>query len=118
MNNNNKSVLDAIRAHKALKDSKDAKPEGDKVKAYNNALTYAKKENKPFIYGYTNRDGKFFALDNPMKVSVSPVDAEKEFRKRYKNCSVVYFAYPDKEFVKDEKIDVEKELLAKGFEKT
>lgn len=119
MNNNNKSVLDAIRAHKAklLKDSKDAKPEGDKVKAFNNALTYAKKENKPFIYGYTNRNGKFFALDNPMKVSGSPVDAEKEFRKRYKNCSVVYIAYPDKEFIKDEKIDVEKELLANHFEK-
>ena len=119
MNNNNKSVLDAIRAYKAkvLKDSKDAKPEGDKVKAYNNALTYAKKENKPFIYGYTNRNGKFFAIDTPMKVSVSPADAEKEFRKRYKNCSVVYVAYPDKEFIKDEKIDVEKELLANHFKK-
>ena len=30
-----------------------AKPEGDRVAAYNNALKYAKKENKPFIYGYT-----------------------------------------------------------------
>ncbi|MCI6330137.1 MAG: hypothetical protein MR775_04870 [Erysipelotrichaceae bacterium] len=119
MNNNNKLALNAIRAYKAkaLKDSKDAKPEGDKVKAYNNALTYAKKENKPFIYGYTNRNGKFFAIDTPMKVSVSPADAEKEFRKRYKNCSVVYIAYPDKEFIKDEKIDVEKELLANHFEK-
>lgn len=109
MNKNNKLALNAIRAYKAkaLKDSKDAKPEGDKVKAYNNALTYAKKENKPFIYGYTNRNGKFFAADTPMKVSGSPVDAEKEFRKRYKNCSVVYVAYPDKEFIKDEKIDVE-----------
>ena len=81
--------------------AKYAKPEGDKVKAFNNALTYAKKENKPFIYGYTNHTGKFFAADTPMKVSGNPAEAEKEFRNRYKNCSVVYVAYPDKEFIKE-----------------
>lgn len=81
--------------------AKYAKPAGDKAKAYNNALKYAKKENKPFIYGYTNNTGKFFAADTPMKVSGNPVDAEKEFRNRYKNCSVVYVAYPDKEFIKE-----------------
>ena len=81
--------------------AKYAKPAGDKVKAYNNALKYAKKENKPFIYGYTNNTGKFFAADTPMKVSGNPADAEKEFRNRYKNCSVVYVAYPDKEFIKE-----------------
>lgn len=85
---------------KSLTETK-AKPEGDKVKAYNNALKYAKKENKPFIYGYTNHTGKFFAADTPMKVSGNPADAEKEFRNRYKNCSVVYVAYPDKEFIKE-----------------
>lgn len=76
-----------------------AKPEGDRVAAYNNALKYAKKENKPFIYGYTNRAGKFFAAETPMKVKGSPADAEKEFRSRYKNCNVVYVAYPDKDFI-------------------
>lgn len=76
-----------------------AKPEGDRVAAYNNALKYAKKENKPFIYGYTNRAGKFFAAETPMKVKGSPADAEKEFRSRYKNCNVVYIAYPDKDFI-------------------
>ena len=76
-----------------------AKPEGDRVAAYNNALKYAKKENKPFIYGYTNRTGKFFAAETPMKVKGSPADAEKEFRSRYKNCNVVYVAYPDKDFI-------------------
>lgn len=76
-----------------------AKPEGDRVAAYNNALKYAKKENKPFIYGYTNRTGKFFAAETPMKVKGSPADAEKEFRSRYKNCNVVYVAYPDKGFI-------------------
>ena len=80
-----------------------AKPEGDRVAAYNNALKYAKKENKPFIYGYTNRAGKFFAAETPMKVKGSPADAEKEFRSRYKNCNVVYVAYPDKDFI-DEKL--------------
>ena len=95
--------------------AKYAKPEGDKVKAYNNALTYAKKENKPFIYGYTNHTGKFFAADTPMKVSGNPADAEKEFRNRYKNCSVVYVAYPDKEFIKEnleEPINEELKVIA------
>lgn len=76
-----------------------AKPEGDRVAAYNNALKYAKKENKPFIYGYTNHTGKFFAAETPMKVTGSPADAEKEFRQQYKNCKVVYVVYPDKEFI-------------------
>ena len=81
--------------------AKYAKPEGDRVAAFNNALTYAKKENKPFIYGYTNHTGKFFAAEQPMKVTGHPAEAEKEFRKQYKNCVVVYVAYPDKEFLKE-----------------
>ena len=81
-----------------------AKPEGDRVAAYNNALKYAKKENKPYIYGYTNHTGKFFAAETPMKVTGSPVDAEKEFKSRYKNCNVVYVAYPDKDFI-DENLE-------------
>ena len=84
-----------------------AKPEGDRVAAYNNALKYAKKENKPFIYGYTNRAGKFFATETPMKVAGSPADAEKEFRSRYKNCNTVYVAYPEKGFV-DENLEEDK----------
>lgn len=80
--------------------AKYAKPEGDKVAAYNNALKYAKKENKPFIYGYTQTgDGKFFALEQPIKVSSSPAEAEKEFIDQHKRCSTVYMAYPEKEFV-------------------
>ena len=81
--------------------AKYAKPEGDRIAAYNNALKYAKKENKPFIYGYTNNTGKFFAADAPMKVSGNPAEAEKEFRNRYKNCSVVYVAYPNDQFIED-----------------
>ena len=86
-----------------------AKPEGNRVAAYNNALKYAKKENKPFIYGYTNRAGKFFAAETPMKVKGSPADAEKEFRSRYKNCNVVYVAYPDKDFI-DENLEEDKKV--------
>ena len=84
--------------------AKYAKPEGDRVAAYNNALKYAKKENKPFIYGYTNHAGKFFAAETPMKVKGSPADAEKEFRSRYKNCNAIYVVYPDKDFI-DEKLE-------------
>ena len=91
--------------------AKYAKPEGDRVAAYNNALKYAKKENRPFIYGYTNHAGKFFAAETPMKVTDKPADAEKEFRSRYKNCNAVYVVYPDKDFIdenlKEEKINID-----------
>ena len=87
--------------------AKYAKPEGDRVAAYNNALKYAKKENKPYIYGYTNHTGKFFAAETPMKITGSPVDAEKEFKSRYKNCNVVYVAYPGKDFI-DESLKEDK----------
>lgn len=83
--------------------AKYAKPEGDRVAAYNNALKYAKKENKPFIYGYTNHAGKFFAAETPMKVTGRPIDAEKEFRSRYKNCNAIYVVYPDKDFITESK---------------
>ncbi len=79
--------------------AKYAKPEGDKVASYNNALTYAKKENKPFIYGYTNHTGKFFALDQPIKISGDVVESERAFRDQYKNSNVVYIVYPDKSFI-------------------
>ena len=87
-----------------------AKPEGDQIAAYNNALKYAKKENKPYIYGYTNHTDKFFALGLPLKVTGSPAHAEKEFRSKYKNSRVVYVAYPDKDFIEenlkeDKKVD-------------
>ena len=87
--------------------AKYAKPEGDRIAAYNNALKYAKKENKPFIYGYTQTgDGKFFALEQPIKVSSSPAEAEEEFRNQHKRCSTVYMAYPEKEFV-DESLEAD-----------
>jgi hypothetical protein len=79
-----------------------AKPEGNRVQAFNNALKYAKQYNKPFIYGYTNHTGKFFAAETPIKVTGSPAEAEKEFRQHYKNCKIVYVAYPDKTFIKEE----------------
>ena len=87
--------------------AKYAKPEGDRIAAYNNALKYAKKESKPFIYGYTQTgDGKFFALEQPIKVSSSPAEAEEEFRNQHKRCSTVYMAYPEKEFV-DESLEAD-----------
>lgn len=76
-----------------------AKPEGNRIQAYNNALTYAKKNNCDYIYGYTNYAGKFFALEQPIKAKDS--DAEEQFRKQYKNCKVVYMVYPDKAFLKE-----------------
>ncbi len=78
-----------------------AKPAGDRLKSYNQALFYAKKYEKPFIYGYTARGtGKFFALEQPIKIKGDSADAEKEFRSQYKNCSTVYVAYPNKDYAK------------------
>jgi hypothetical protein len=94
-----------VRKHKKLSEethARYAKPEGNRVQAYNNALKYAKKDNKPYIYGYSQiGDGKFFALEQPIKVSNSPAEAEKEFRNQYKRCATVYVAYPDKDFIKE-----------------
>ena len=78
-----------------------AKPEGNRIQSYNNALKYAKQHNADFIYGYTNHTGKFFALEQPIKMSDIPGKTEKEFRNKYKNCSTVYVAYPDKDFIKE-----------------
>ena len=81
--------------------AKYAKPEGDRVASYNNALKYAKKEGKPYIYGYLNNTGKFFALEQPIKVTGDQVEKEKEFRKQYINCKTMYVAYPDKNFMEE-----------------
>lgn len=80
--------------------AKVAKPEGDRIKAYNNALKYAKKDNAPYCYGYTNSrlSGKFFAFDQPFRWDGD----DKAFRSQYKNTGVIYVAYPDKNFVDEE----------------
>ena len=83
-----------------------AKPEGDKISSYNDGLKLAKVYNKPVIYGYSNNrlQGKFFKLDDPI-VCDDIVKCERDFRNKYKNCSVVYVAYPDKEFVEQESLN-------------
>ena len=75
-----------------------AKPEGDKVKSFNNALKYAKRDEVPYCYGYFNsRLGKFFAFDQPFKWDGD----DKAFRAQYKNTSTIYVAYPNNAFVKE-----------------
>ena len=80
---------------KSLTETK-AKPEGDKVKSYNDGLKLAKLHNKPVIYGYTNSSygNKFFALDNPI-ICDNVSDETKKFKQQYKSCNVVYVAYPN-----------------------
>ena len=73
--------------------AKYAQPEGDRVSANKNALKYANKYKVPFIYGYTDRNGKFFALNQPIKCT----DLKKqtaEFKTKYTRCNVVDVAYP------------------------
>lgn len=86
-----------------------AKPEGNRVAAYNNALKYAKQYGTPFIYGYTNHTGKFFALDQPIKVKGDPSEADKDFRNKYKNCSTVYTVFPDASSFKESLYNFTKE---------
>ena len=95
-------AVDSLDKKKSLTEethAKYAKPEGDRKEAYNNALKYAKKDNVPYIYGYSGTNGKFFAFGQPVKVTGDIVEKEKEFKSRYKNCKVVYVAYPGKAFM-------------------
>lgn len=81
-----------------------AKPEGDRVKAYNNALKYAKQNNTPYIYGYLGSpkgNVKFFALDQPIKCLGDMSEEEKKFRTQYKNCDTIYVAYPSRSFIQE-----------------
>ena len=93
--------IDEESEEKSLTETK-AKPEGDKVKSYNDGLKLAKLNSKPVIYGYTNSSygNKFFALDDPI-VCDNVSDETKKFRRQYKSCNVVYVAYPDDQFVED-----------------
>ena len=90
-----------------------AKPEGDKVKSYNDGLKLAKLHNKPVIYGYTNSSygNKFFALDDPI-ICDNVSDETKKFKQQYKSCNVVYVAYPNGQLIEhllkeDIKFDVD-----------
>lgn len=79
-----------------------AKPEGDRVKSFNNALKYAKRDGVPYCYGYTNgRLNKFFAFDQPFKWDGD----DAAFRAQYKNTSTIYVAYPDKSFVEESLVE-------------
>ena len=93
--------VDEESEEKSLTETK-AKPEGNKVKSYNDGLKLAKLHSKPVIYGYTNSSygNKFFALDDPI-VCDNVSDETKKFRRQYKSCNVVYVAYPDDQFVED-----------------
>ena len=77
-----------------------AKPEGDKVKSYNDGLKLAKLHNKPVIYGYTNSSygNKFFELDDPI-ICDNVSDETKKFKQQYKSCNVVYVAYPSGQLI-------------------
>ena len=72
--------------------NKYAKPEGDRRAAYNNALKYANKYNKPYCFGYTNTrlNNKFFAFEQPFVWNFK----DDEFRAQYKNCGTIFVAYP------------------------
>ena len=48
-------------------------------------MDYHNYPNQDYIYGYTNHFGKFFALEQPIKMSEKIGETEKEFRNKYKN---------------------------------
>ena len=77
--------------------AKSTRPNGNKITAFNNALKLAKEINKDVVYGYTSKK-------NPTKFfEIKPVEYDgddNKFRKKY-GASVIYVAYPDKEFIKE-----------------
>lgn len=86
--------------------AKSTRPNGNKITAFNNALKLAKEINKDVVYGYTSKK-------NPTKFfEIKPVEYDgddNKFRKKY-GASVIYVAYPDKEFIK--------ESLTESFDKS
>lgn len=97
-----------------------AKPEGNRIAAYQNAKKYADQTGNDYIYGYTSAGGnttpgKFFALDQLIKWTDT---AEKEFRAKYKNCATVYVAYSDKKNVKECVDSVEEDYTGNPEERT
>lgn len=75
---------------KIIKESKVITEAPVDVDLHNAAIRYAKKINKPVVYGYSKRDYKFY----PLTPRVYNGD-DKDFRKKYKAQSI-YVAYPDK----------------------
>lgn len=72
-----------------------AKPEGNHAAAKANAMRYARRDRCSYIYGYTDRNGKFFALEQPIK-ACDLTKAEKDFRSKYTRCNVIHAAHPEK----------------------
>lgn len=67
-----------------------------KIDAYNDALRFAKRDNKAYAYGYsdTTNNDKFKRTGRPV-----PFTDEEEFKKAFSDAGLVYVAYPDKHYV-------------------
>ena len=89
-----------------------SKPNGDKVKAFNQALGIAKKIGKNVVYGYTTRKypNKFFEVD-PHEYDGD----DNKFRKQY-GANTIYVAYPDSTFVEED--DTIEESCGKSIKKS
>lgn len=74
-----------------------AKPAGNRIAAFNKALTKAKELKADVVYGYETKKspGKF--------IEIEPVEYDHNdaaFRKRY-GAYLIYVAYPDKDFIEE-----------------
>lgn len=82
----------------------EAQPEVDHTKAYNNALSIAKKNNKPVIYGYLGSDHhgsrRAYELSEPI-ICDDLEKCTKDAMSKYHPAGSLYVAYPDKQPLKE-----------------
>ena len=68
------------------------------VDKYNNAIRYAKRDNVPYLYGYTKEDGGVYYPVRPIKIDTDITTFETNLKKEHPEAATLRVAYPTKNF--------------------
>lgn len=68
------------------------------VDKYNNAIRYAKRDNVPYLYGYTKEDGGVYYPTRPIKIDTDITTFETNLKKEHPEAATLRVAYPTKSF--------------------
>lgn len=68
------------------------------VDKYNNAIRYAKRDNVPYLYGYTKEDGGVYYPTRPIKIDTDITTFETNLKKEHPEATTLRVAYPTKGF--------------------
>jgi hypothetical protein len=68
------------------------------VDKYNNAIRYAKRDNVPYLYGYTKEDGGVYYPTRPIKIDTDITTFETNLKKEHPEAATLRVAYPTKGF--------------------